>query len=132
MAEEEKKSEKKSKGQSRYGHPPKIKDKAKKEPGDAPVDKTEPEKASAGSEPKPSVDAGTDGISIQDRHKNEREEMSARHAKEVHQMHGRHASEHEAMIQKHAGDMQTADIMGASPGMAGAGAPAPAAPGAPA
>jgi hypothetical protein len=128
MAEEEKKSEKKSKGQSRYGNPPKIKDKPKTEPakaeaskekpGDAPVEKTEPEKDNPGSAPKADVMAGTDGVDVQTRHASERDEMSKRHAKEVHQMHSRHADEHAAMIEKHKNDAGT---IGGFPGDGGAG-----------
>lgn len=134
-------TEKKSKGQKRYGNPPKIKDKGK--PGEAKAEaKEKPDeggdaklagKADAapsssnkmdtenpGSAPKPDVMAGTDGIAV--RHGAERDEMAARHAKEAHQMHDRHAKEHEAMIKKHAGDMRSSDIM-AAPGSGGSPAP---------
>lgn|SRR5512135_811408 len=136
-------AEKKSKGAKRYGNPPKIKDKgkpgeanaeAKEKPDeggdaklagksdDAPSSSNKMDTDNPGSAPKPDVMAGTDGISIQARAENEREEMSKRHEKEMHQLHMRHSAEHSAMIKKHMGDMRSSDIM-AAPGSGGSPAP---------
>lgn len=135
MAEEKKES----KGQKRYGNPPKIKGKGKK-PGEANAEAKEKSSeggdsklmgkdtqgaptadakladASPGAAPEASPMSGTDGIPIQTRHANERDEMSKRHAKEVHQMHSRHADEHAAMIEKHKGDMGGAEMSSAEAG----------------
>lgn len=136
-------TEKKSKGQKRYGNPPKIKDKgkpgeakaeAKEKPDeggdaklagksdDAPSSSNKMDTDNPGSAPKADVMAGTDGISIQSRHADEREAMAARHAKAVHQMHLAHSKEHAEMIKRHAGDMRSNDIM-AAPGSGGSPAP---------
>lgn len=121
MAEEKPKS----KGEKRYGNPPKIHEKKKpaekpeektepekaeaseQKPGDAPVKETEPEESNEGSAPEANVMAGTDGIPVQDRHMNEMADMHTRHMKEVEDMHKRHVDEHGTMHKRHHGERRS-------------------------
>ncbi len=101
MAEEKKEpKEKESRGSKRYGHGPKIAPKEKG--GDTEKSATpkevstggSPEAEMGGAAPKPSEDAGSEGIPVHERHAGEREAMHSQHGAELRDMHSRHMAEH--------------------------------------
>lgn len=102
--------EKKSKGERRYAKPAKIAPKGdtsetqqgNKAKAESTAAEPKPQDTgTTGQAPKPDVMAGTDGISINDRHAAERASMYASMEKEFHQMQGRHTKLHKDMATRH-------------------------------